>query len=68
MNYVFQPLLDEFVIVYIDGVLVFSRTWEYHVRHVKQVLDTLQREILYLKLSKCEFEFGSYCRRRRIEN
>jgi hypothetical protein len=55
MNDVFIPFLDEFVIVYLDEILFFSRTWDEHVRHVNKVLDTLQREKLYVKLSKCEF-------------
>jgi hypothetical protein len=56
MNYVFRPFLDECVIVYLDGILFFSGTWDEHVRHVKQVLDTLQRERLYVKMYKCEFD------------
>ena len=55
MNDVFMHLIDDFMIVYLDDILVFSGTWDEHVRHVKQVLDTLQREKLYVKLSKCEF-------------
>jgi hypothetical protein len=55
MNDVFRPFLDDFVIVYLDEILIFSETWDEHVRHVKQVLDTLHREKLYVKLSKCEF-------------
>jgi hypothetical protein len=55
MNDVFMPFLDDFVIVYLDNILIFSGTWDEHVRHVKQVLDTLQREKLYVNLSKCEF-------------
>jgi hypothetical protein len=55
MNDVFRPFLDDFVIVYLDDILVFSRTWDEIVRHVKQVLDTLQREKWYVKMSKCEF-------------
>ena len=55
MNDVFRPFLDDFVIVYLDDILIFSGTWDEHVRHVKQVLYTLQREKLYVKLSKCEF-------------
>jgi hypothetical protein len=55
MNDVFRPFLDDFVIVYLDDILVFSGTWDEHVRHVKKVLDTLQREKLYVKMSKCEF-------------
>ena len=55
MNDVFRYFLDDFVIVYLDDIIFFSRTLDEHVRHVKQVLDTLQREKLYVKLSKCEF-------------
>jgi hypothetical protein len=55
MNDAFKPFLDDFVIVYLDDILIFSGTLDEHVRHVKQVLDTLQREKLYVKLSKCEF-------------
>ena len=43
------------MIVYLDEIIIFSGTWDEHVRHVKKVLDTLQREKLYVKLSKCEF-------------
>jgi hypothetical protein len=55
MNDVFMPFLDDFVIVYLDDILIFNRTWDEHVRYTKKVLDTLQRENLYVKLSKCEF-------------
>jgi hypothetical protein len=55
MNDVFRPFLDEFVIVYLEEIIIFSGTWDEHVRHVKQVLDTLQREKLYVKLYKYEF-------------
>jgi hypothetical protein len=55
MNDVFRPFLDEFVIVYLDDILIFSGAWDEHVRHVNQVLDTLQRENIYVKMSKCEF-------------
>ena len=55
MNDVFRPFLDDFVIVYLNDILIFSRTWDEHVRHVKQVLDNLHMEKLYVKLSKCEF-------------
>jgi hypothetical protein len=43
------------VIVYLDNILVSNETWDEHVKHIKQVLDTLQREKLYVKMSKCEF-------------
>jgi hypothetical protein len=55
MNDVFRPFLYDFVIIYLDEFLTFSGTWDECVRRVKKVLDTLQREKLYVKLSKCEF-------------
>ena len=55
MNDVFRPLIDDFVIVYLDDILVFSRTWEENVIHVRTVLDVLRRETLYVKMPKCEF-------------
>jgi hypothetical protein len=54
MNDIFNPFQD-FLIVYLDEIIIFSGTWDEHVRHVKQVFDTLQREKLYVKLSKYEF-------------
>jgi hypothetical protein len=55
MNDLFRPFIDEFVIVYLDDILIFSRTREEHVQHVRKILSTLQREKLFVKLSKCEF-------------
>jgi len=55
MNDVLRPFIDDFVIVYLDDILVFSKTWEEHLKHVKQTLDVLKKENLYVKLSKCEF-------------
>jgi len=55
MNDVLRPFLDDFVIVYLDDILIFSKRWEEHLKHVKQTLDVLKRENLYVKLSKCEF-------------
>eukprot|EP00253_Pinus_taeda_P034532 PITA_34532 len=55
MNDVLRPVLDDFVIVYLDDILIFRKTWEEHLKHVKQKLYVLKREKLYVKLSKCEF-------------
>jgi hypothetical protein len=49
MNDVFMSFLDYFVIVYLENILIFSGTWGEHVRNVKKILDTLQRENLYVK-------------------
>src|ERR1700733_13660396 len=55
MNDVLRPFLDDFIIVYLDDILIFSKTWEEHLKHVKLTLDALKREKLHVKLSKCEF-------------
>src|SRR5271168_3882169 len=46
MNDVIRPFIDDFVIVYLDDILVFSKTWEDLVKHVKQTLDVLKRKNL----------------------
>lgn len=55
MNDVFRPLLDKCVIVYLDDILVYSRTPEEHVHHLRQVLGLLRQHKLFAKLSKCAF-------------
>jgi len=55
MNDLFKPFLDNFFLVYLDDILVYSRTWDEHECHVKKVLDVLKNEKVYVKLSKCEF-------------
>ena len=55
MNRVFKPYLDQFVVVFIDDILVYSRCGEEHERHLNIVLQTLRDKQLYAKLKKCEF-------------
>ncbi|KAJ9548163.1 LOW QUALITY PROTEIN: hypothetical protein OSB04_020706 [Centaurea solstitialis] len=55
MNRVCKPYLDEFVIVFIDDILIYSKTVEEHDEHLRKVLEMLKREQLYAKFSKCEF-------------
>jgi len=55
MNDVLRHFLDDFVILYLDDILIFSKTWEEHLKNVKKTLDVLKREKNYVKLSKCEF-------------
>nr|KYP50917.1 Retrovirus-related Pol polyprotein from transposon 17.6 [Cajanus cajan] len=55
MNRIFWPFLDKFVVVFIDGILIYSRTPEEHGEHLRLVLEILKEKQLYAKLSKCEF-------------
>lgn len=48
-------LLDNIYVVYLDNILIFSKTEEEHVKHVKLILQRLIDQKLYVKLSKCEF-------------
>ncbi|GJS86724.1 reverse transcriptase domain-containing protein [Tanacetum coccineum] len=54
-NRVCRPYLDKFVIVFIDDILIYSKTQEEHVEHLRLVLELLKKEKLYAKFSKCEF-------------
>ena len=55
MNRVFRPYVDQFFVVFIDDILVYSKDREIHDTHLRVVLETLRKEHLYAKLSKCEF-------------
>ena len=55
MNRIFRPYLDKFVVVFIDDILIYSKTHEEHEQHLRLVLEVLKEKKLYAKLSKCEF-------------
>jgi Reverse transcriptase (RNA-dependent DNA polymerase) len=55
MNDVFREYLDDFVMVYIAVILIYSRTGEEHFNHVRLILKRLREHTLYGTLSKCEF-------------
>ena len=55
MNRVFHPYLDQFIIVFIDDILVYSGNAKEHVYHLQIVLQTLKDRELYAKFSKYEF-------------
>ncbi|GKC70561.1 putative reverse transcriptase domain-containing protein, partial [Tanacetum coccineum] len=55
MNRVCKPYLDKFVIVFIDDILIYSKTKEDHEVHLGLVLELIRKEKLYAKFSKCEF-------------
>ncbi|GJW18691.1 putative reverse transcriptase domain-containing protein [Tanacetum coccineum] len=55
MNRVCKPYLDKFVIVFIDDILIYSKSKQEHEEHLKIILELLKKEELYAKFSKCEF-------------
>lgn len=54
-NVYFGDMLDDFLIMYIDDLLIYSKIWEEHVIHVRKVLDWLREHELYAKPEKCEW-------------
>jgi hypothetical protein len=55
MNNIFQDLLDIYVVVYLDDILIFSKSWEEHILHVCEVLKCLKENQLYCQLEKSSF-------------
>jgi hypothetical protein len=55
MNDIFREYLDQFVVIYLDDILIYSKTKEEHLKHVRLVLEKLKEHHLYGKMSKCEF-------------
>ena len=55
MNRIFNKQLHKYVVIYLDDILIFSKTPEEHVQHLREVLSILRANKLYAKLSKCDF-------------
>ena len=55
INREFRPYVDQFVVVFIDDILGYSKDAQEHEQHLKIVLQTLREKKLYAKLSKCDF-------------
>ena len=55
MNRIFSPYLDKFVVVFIDDILIYSKTKEEHEEHLKVVLGILREKKLYAKLRSANF-------------
>src|SRR5687768_333512 len=55
MNEIFREYLDKFVIVYVDDILIYSKTFTEHLKHLEKVLQALQKARIKIKLRKCKF-------------
>ena len=55
MNDTFEDFLDQFVVIYLDDILIYSQDPTQHPHHVHLVLERLRQHGLYAKLEKCEF-------------
>jgi hypothetical protein len=53
MNKVFHDYLDQFTVVFIDDILIYSKKLEEHEEHLRKILERLRSEKLYSKLEKC---------------
>jgi len=59
MNDVLRVYLRRFVLVFFDDILIYSTTWEDHLRHLRVVLTILRHHLLFVKRSKCSFGIDS---------
>ena len=55
MNHIFKRYLDEFVIVLIDGILIYSKDEDQHAEYLRIILQILKNQRLYAKFKKCDF-------------
>jgi hypothetical protein len=55
MNNIFRDILDIYIVIYLDDILIFSETRELHIEHLKEVLQRLKNNNLYCNLEKCKF-------------
>ena len=55
MNEVLRPFLGNFVVVYLDDILIYIKTFPEHLSHLRQVFKVLRKQKLYRKKEKCHF-------------
>ena len=55
MDDILRPFTNSFVVLYLDDILIFSQSWEEHLHHIRQFLQTLRQHKLCVNLEKCTF-------------
>jgi hypothetical protein len=55
MDDILRPFTNTFVVVYLDEILIYNKTWAEHLQHIQQVLHTLRQHKLYANLEKYSF-------------
>ena len=55
MNHTFKAQVPKYLLVFFDDILIYIKTWEEHLKHLDEVLEILEEQSLYAKMSKCEF-------------
>lgn len=55
MNHIIKPYIRRFVLVFFDYIIIYNKTWEIQIQHVDRILQLLQGNKLFVKLSKCSF-------------
>ena len=55
MEDILWTFTNTFVMVYLDDILIYNKTWEEHLQHIQQIMHTLKQHKLYAKLENCSF-------------
>ena len=55
MHNIFREQLDDFIVIFLDDILVYSRDLSSHVAHVRRTFEILRQHSLFAKVSKCDF-------------
>jgi hypothetical protein len=68
MNVILDPLLRKCVVVFIDNILIYSKSWEDHLLHIREVLTMLQQNHFHVKMSKMLICQATVCPAKHVQN